>query len=46
MECQKEKNKRYCPCKFFSCPRRGICCKCIKHHQKDNSQPACLRKNK
>jgi len=42
MECQKEKNKKNCPCQFFSCPRRRICCKCIKINQKENSQPACL----
>jgi len=41
MECQKEKNLKDCPCTYFSCSKRGICCECIKHHRKNNELPAC-----
>lgn len=41
MECQKEKNLKNCPCTYPSCERRGICCECLRYHQKKNELPAC-----
>ena len=42
MECKKESNLKECPCTYPGCPRKGICCECIKHHRKQNQLPACL----
>ncbi len=48
MECQKEKNLKTCPCTYLpagkagpDCPRKGICCECIKHHRENGELPAC-----
>jgi len=26
-----------------SCPRKGNCCECVKHHREAGDLPACLR---
>jgi hypothetical protein len=36
-----EENKAQCPCTYPSCPRKGMCCECIRHHLKSNELPAC-----
>ena len=41
MECQKEENLKSCPCTYLDCPRKGICCECIKYHLEHNELPAC-----
>ncbi len=41
MECQKEKNLESCPCTYPDCPRKGLCCECIKYHLARNELPAC-----
>ena len=41
MECKKEQNKENCNC-TYDCPRKGICCECIKHHRKNRELPACF----
>lgn len=41
MNCQKEKNLKDCPCTYPGCPRKGICCECLKYHRKNNGIPAC-----
>jgi len=41
MECQKEKNLKQCPCTWPNCPRKRICCECIRHHLSQNELPAC-----
>jgi len=41
MECQKEKNLISCPCTYPGCPRKGICCECLKHHLAESELPAC-----
>ena len=41
MECQKTKNLEGCPCTYPGCPRKGICCQCLKHHLVSNELPAC-----
>ena len=40
MECKKEQNLKNCNC-TYSCPRKGICCECIKHHRENGELPAC-----
>jgi len=48
MECQKEKNLKTCPCTYLPagrqgpyCPRKGICCECLRYHLANNELPAC-----
>ncbi len=41
MECQKEENIKSCNCTYEPCPRKGICCECIKYHLKMRQLPAC-----
>ena len=41
MECQQSNNLKTCPCTYPNCPRKGICCECIKHHQASGELPAC-----
>jgi hypothetical protein len=41
MECQKEENIKRCNCTYEPCPKKGICCECIKHHLKMRQLPAC-----
>lgn len=41
MECQKEENLKSCPCTYPDCPRKGICCECIKYHLVNNELSAC-----
>ncbi len=42
MECQKEKNLEDCTCTYPGCPRKGMCCECIKHHRENGEMPGCL----
>jgi len=41
MNCQKEENLKTCPCSWPDCPRKGICCDCLRHHLAKNELPAC-----
>lgn len=41
MECQQAKNLNQCVCTYPGCPRKGICCECLKHHLENNELPAC-----
>ena len=41
MECKQEINKQNCPCTYSGCPRKGICCECIKYHLERDELPAC-----
>ena len=41
MECKKEQNLKNCPCTYEGCPRKGICCECIKYHRDSGELPAC-----
>lgn len=41
MLCKKENNLKDCTCTYPGCPRKGICCECIKHHRAKNHLPAC-----
>ncbi|HUW22235.1 MAG TPA: DUF6485 family protein [Candidatus Bathyarchaeia archaeon] len=42
MNCQKEENLKDCPCTYPGCPRRGVCCKCVSYHRKNDELPACF----
>ncbi len=39
----RDNNLKECPCNWPGCPRKGICCECIKHHREHGDLPACLR---
>tara|TARA_Y100000310_G_C20647976_1_gene797716 strand:+ start:1487 stop:1690 length:204 start_codon:yes stop_codon:yes gene_type:complete len=41
MECKKEENLGHCNCSYGGCPRKGICCDCIKYHLAMKQLPAC-----
>ncbi|PJA84157.1 MAG: hypothetical protein CO145_02050 [Candidatus Nealsonbacteria bacterium CG_4_9_14_3_um_filter_37_13] len=41
-ECKKIENLRDCPCTWPNCPRKGICCDCIRHHWQKGELPACF----
>lgn len=41
MNCRHEKNLENCACTYPGCPRKGICCECIKHHREKNQLPSC-----
>jgi len=40
-ECKKEENLKDCPCTYPGCPRKGMCCECLRHHLESNELPAC-----
>jgi hypothetical protein len=41
MECKKNQNEENCNCSYGGCPRKGICCDCIRYHLKNKQLPAC-----
>ena len=41
MDCNQKQNLISCPCTYKDCPRKGICCECIKYHRLKNQLPAC-----
>jgi hypothetical protein len=43
MKCKAEATKKKCACTVMDCPRRGICCECLRAHVAKKSLPACLR---
>lgn len=42
MECNKEKNLKDCSCTYEPCPRKGMCCECLKYHLSHNELPGCV----
>ncbi|MGD0854414.1 MAG: DUF6485 family protein [Dehalococcoidia bacterium] len=41
-ECKADGNKAKCNCTYEPCPRKGICCECIKYHWDSDELPACF----
>ena len=41
-DCNIESNKAHCNCTYEPCPRKGICCECIRYHLRMNELPACF----
>jgi hypothetical protein len=39
--CKKEENLKDCPSTYPDCPRKGMCCECVKHHREKGELPAC-----
>lgn len=42
MECQKEENLKFCRCTYEPCPKKGICCECLKYHLSMRQLPGCF----
>ncbi len=42
MECKVNSNKNFCNCTYEPCPRKGICCECIRYHLSRGEVPACF----
>ncbi|MCX6707088.1 MAG: DUF6485 family protein [Candidatus Woesearchaeota archaeon] len=42
MECKKESNLNWCTCTYPGCPRKGLCCECVRHHAAKRQIPACF----
>lgn len=42
MQCKKESNLKDCTCDEMDCPRRGICCECVRHHRSKGEIPGCF----
>jgi hypothetical protein len=42
MECKKTGNLDIRNCTSDSCPRKGICCDCLRYHLKSRQLPACV----
>lgn len=40
-ECKDSKNKAECNCTYEPCPRKGLCCECIRYHRQAGELPAC-----
>ncbi len=41
MNCQKQNNLKHCNCTYKGCPKKGICCECLRSHLKRKELPAC-----
>ena len=41
MECRIKKNLASCSCSYPNCPRKGLCCECLRHHLAHQELPAC-----
>ncbi|KUK13974.1 MAG: hypothetical protein PWQ16_768 [bacterium] len=37
-----EKNLQRCTCTYEPCPRKGICCECLRYHLSNNELPGCF----
>lgn len=41
-ECaNKAENLKDCPCTYEPCPRKGMCCECLRYHLAQNELSAC-----
>ena len=41
MDCNQDRNLEHCNCSYSPCPRKGICCDCIRYHLQMRELPAC-----
>ena len=41
MECKRERNAKSCNCTYEPCPRKGMCCECVRYHIAMGELPAC-----
>lgn len=45
MECKQEPNLSHCNCSYDPCPRKGLCCDCLRYHLKMRQLPGCAFPN-
>lgn len=41
MDCRQDVNLENCNCSYGGCPRKGICCECLRDHLHRRQLPAC-----
>lgn len=41
MECNKDRNRKRCPCTYEPCSKKGVCCACIQYHLENRELPGC-----
>jgi len=41
-ECKLDINLSRCNCTYEPCPRKGICCECLRYHLSHKELPACF----
>lgn len=41
MDCKQASNMDNCNCSYDPCPRKGICCDCIRYHLRMRQLPGC-----
>ncbi len=41
MECKKDENLKKCNCTYEPCPKKGLCCECLRYHLKMRQLPGC-----
>lgn len=43
MQCNnKDRNVSFCTCSYPGCPRKGICCDCLRYHLSNDEVPGCF----
>ena len=42
MECKESTNLQQCNCTYEPCPRKGVCCECVRYHLRNRELPACF----
>jgi hypothetical protein len=40
--CDAERNAKGCTCTYEPCPRKGICCECVRYHNRAGELPGCV----
>jgi hypothetical protein len=41
MECAETGNRKDCNCSYDPCPRKGVCCDCLRYHLASRQLPGC-----
>ena len=41
MECQEPRNHQACTCTYEPCPRKAVCCDCLRYHLRNRQLPGC-----
>ena len=40
--CNAQANLKHCNCTYEPCPRKGVCCECLRYHRDMGELPACF----
>jgi hypothetical protein len=41
MDCKAAQHLKHCNCTYDPCPRKGMCCECLRYHLRSRELPAC-----